>query len=56
MATTDSAPTYKGSEFIRLATGSSRDILIVLLEPDKPYTEAQVEQLVSDYLEKEVRK
>ena len=50
------AATYKGSEFIRLAAGGSKDILAVLLEPDKPYNEAQVERLVNNYLRKEVKK
>lgn len=52
----NSTPTYKGSEFIRAAAGSSKDILAVLLEPDKPYTEANVSAKVDVYLKKEVKR
>ncbi len=52
----NSTPTYKGSEFIRLAVGSSKDILTVVLEPDVLYTEEHVTTKVNEYLTKEVKK
>lgn len=50
------APIFKGSEFIRLASSGSKDILTVLLEPNKTYTEDEVKKLVDNYLNKEVGK
>lgn len=55
MGTKSSAPSYKGGEFIRVATGGTRDILTVLLVPDKLYTEDAISKMVSEYLAKEVK-
>ena len=55
MSKTSNTPAYKGSEFIRIAAGSAKDILTILLEPDEMYTEDQVDQMADDYLKKEVK-
>lgn len=56
MPNTDSAARYKGGEFIRIASGGTRDVLTVLLEKEKMYTEAEVSAMVEKYLAKEVKK
>lgn len=48
------APQYPGRELIRAAKGVNRDLLAALLEPEKRYTEAQVNALVEQALNKEV--
>lgn len=45
---------FKGSELIRAAAGTSRDILRVVLQPDSFYTEEDVKLLTSKFLGKEV--
>lgn len=48
------APQYPGRELIRAAKGVNRDLLSTLLEPEKLYTEAQVNALIEQALNKEV--
>jgi hypothetical protein len=55
MENTAEAARYKGGEFIRISSGSTRDILTVLLESERMYTEAEVAALVEEYLNKEVK-
>ena len=45
---------FRGSEFIRMATGSSRDILMALLSPEVFYTESEVDKLIHDFLKRKV--
>lgn len=56
MASDSNTTRYKGSEFMRLAAGGTRDILTVLLKEDQTYTEAEVSVMVDQFLKKEVRK
>lgn len=51
----NAAPQYPGRELIRAAKGVNRDLLSTLLEPEKRYTEAQVNVLIEQALNKEVR-
>ncbi len=48
------APQYPGRELIRAAKGVNRDLLAVLLEPEKLYTEAQANALIEQALNREV--
>lgn len=45
---------FKGKELIRSSSGTDKDILTVLLEPDKLYTEKEIQKLVKDFTKKEV--
>lgn len=56
MPNSESAARYKGGEFIRASSGGTKDVLTVLLDKDKMYTEAEVSALVEGYLKKEVKK
>jgi len=56
MPTENTAVSYKGSEFIRAASGTTKDIFTVLLEPDKMYTEPEVSSMLDKYLKKKVEK
>ncbi|EYE88269.1 hypothetical protein Q428_08700 [Fervidicella metallireducens AeB] len=48
-------PKFKGKELIRASKGTDKDILTVLLEPDKLYTEKEVQKLVKDFTKMEVK-
>lgn len=47
-------PTFTGLQLTRAATGINRDILAVVLEPDKQYTESDAKKLINKFMKKEV--
>ena len=56
MPNAKSANLYRGGEFIRAASGGTKDLMTVLLEPDRLYTEAEVAGILEAHLRKEVGK
>lgn len=48
-------PKYKGRELIRSADGSTKDILTVILSPDRGYSAEEAKKLADRFLQKEVK-
>ena len=46
---------YRGKELLRSASGIERDILSIILKPQKLYTPSEAEKLKQKYLNKEVK-
>jgi hypothetical protein len=53
-ATSATEPRFTGLQLTRTATGINRDILAVVLTPDKQYTESDAKKLINKFMKKEV--
>lgn len=53
---TATEPKYKGRELIRSADGSAKDILTVVLSPDREYSAEEAKRLADQFLKKEVKR
>lgn len=47
-------PTFTGEQLIRAAKGISRDVMAATLSPSKQYTASEAENIVDNFLKKEV--
>lgn len=53
MTKAKTSPTFRGSELMKAASGTARDVLTVVLKPDRLYTGEETEQLTNKFLNKE---
>lgn len=53
-ATSATEPMFTGLQLTRTSTGINRDVLAVVLAPDKQYTESEAKKLINKFLKKEV--
>lgn len=54
--TSISEPRFKGRELIRNSDGTAKDVLSVVLQPDKEYSTTEANKLVDQFLKKEVKR
>lgn len=47
-------PKFKGKELIRASSGTDKDVLTVLLDPEEFYTEKDVQKLIKSFAKREV--
>ncbi len=52
MAANKTAPRFRATELIRIASGVERDVLTIVLDPAKDYTKDEAKKLYNDFLTK----